>query len=57
MVNPRKVHPVDSGLIPVYERTGRLNLADALETAMLVELEQRGCEVSHVRTNGDFVPK
>lgn len=54
MVNPRKVYPVDPGLIPVYERTGRLNLGHALETAVLVELERRGCEVSYVRTNGGF---
>jgi hypothetical protein len=50
MVHPRKVYPVDPGLIPVYERSGRLNLGHALETAVLVELERRGCEVSYVRT-------
>ena len=54
MVNPRKVYPVDPGLIPVYERTGRLNLGHALETAVLVELERRGCEVSYVRTKEGF---
>lgn len=50
MIHPRKVYPVDPGLIPVYERSGRLNLGHALETAVLVELERRGCEVSYVRT-------
>ncbi len=50
MVNPRKVYPIDPGLIPVYERTGRSNLGQALETAVLVELERRGCEVAYVRT-------
>lgn len=54
MVNLRKVYPVDPGLIPVYERTGRLNLGHALETAVLVELERRGYEVSYVRTNEGF---
>ena len=50
MVHPRKIYPVDPGLIPVYERSGRLNLGHALETAVLVELERRGCEVAYLRT-------
>ena len=50
MVNPRKAYPVDSGLIPAFDRTGRANLGHALETAVLVELERRGCEVTYVRT-------
>lgn len=50
MVNPRKIYPVDPGLIPVYDRTGRANLGHALETAVLIELERRGYEVSYVRT-------
>lgn len=54
MVNPRKGYPVDPGLIPIYERTGRPNLGHALETAVLVELERRGCEVSYVRTGEGF---
>jgi hypothetical protein len=54
MVNPRKAYPVDPGLIPVYERTGRPNLGHALETAVLIELERRGCEVAYVRTKEGF---
>jgi uncharacterized protein len=54
MVNPRKGYPVDPGLIPIYERTGRLNLGHALETAVLIELERRGYEVSYVRTKDGF---
>ncbi|MBI4320147.1 MAG: ATP-binding protein [Chloroflexi bacterium] len=54
MVNPRKIYPVDPGLLPVYERTGRLNLGRALETAVLVELERRGFDVTYVRTNEGF---
>ena len=50
MVNPRKAYPVDSGLIPAFDRTGRANLGHALETAVLIELERRGCEVTYVRT-------
>ena len=50
MVNPRKVYPVDAGLIPVFDRTGRANVGHALETAELIELERRGCEATYVRT-------
>lgn len=54
MVHPRKVYPVDPGLIPIYDRVGRPNLGAALETAVLVELERRGCEVAYVRTKEGF---
>ena len=50
MVNPRKAYPVDPGLIPVFDRSGRANVGHALETAVLIELERRRCEVSYVRT-------
>jgi hypothetical protein len=50
MVNPRKAYPIDPGLIPVYERVGRHNLGHALETAVLIELQRRGCEVHYLRT-------
>ena len=50
MVNPRKAYPVDAGLIPAFDRSGRVNLGHALETAVLIELERRGCEVTYVRT-------
>jgi hypothetical protein len=50
MVNPRKAYPVDPGLIPLYERTGRPNLGHALETVVLIELERRGYQPAYVRT-------
>lgn len=50
MVNPRKAYPVDPGLIPVFDRSGRTNLGHALETAVRVELERRGVSVTYVRT-------
>ncbi len=50
MVNPRKAYPVDPGMIRVFDRTGRANVGHALETAVLVELERRGFEVTYVRT-------
>lgn len=49
-VNPRKVYPVDPGLIPVFDRSGRSNLGHALETVVLIELERRGLDVTYVRT-------
>jgi len=53
-VNPRKAYPVDPGLIPLYDPTGRPNLGHALETVVLVELERRGCQVGYVRTGDGF---
>ena len=50
MVNPRKAYPVDPGLIALFARSGREHRGRALETAVLLELERRGLEVSYVRT-------
>ena len=52
MVNPRKAYPIDPGLIPIYERTRRPNLGHALETAVFIELERRGCIVHYARIPG-----
>ncbi len=54
MVNPRKAYPVDMGLIPVFDPTGRANWGHALETAVLLELERRGAQISYVRTAEGF---
>ena len=54
MVNPRKVYPVDPGLIPVFDRAGRPNEGHALETAVALELERRGAEAAYVRTKEGF---
>ena len=54
MVNPRRAYPVDTGLIQVFDRTGRANAGHALESAVLVELERRRCEVSYVRTRQGY---
>lgn len=52
MVNPRKVYPIDPGLIPVFDRSGKANLGHALETCVLLELDRRGADVSYVRMSG-----
>ena len=50
MVNPRKVYPVDPGLIPVFDRSGKANLGQALETCVMLELERRGADIGYVLT-------
>ncbi len=53
-VNPRKAYPIDTGLIPIYERGGRENRGRILETAILLELERRGYTVGWIRTGKDL---
>jgi predicted AAA+ superfamily ATPase len=50
MVNPRKAYPIDMGLMPIFDPTGRGNVGHALETAVLLELERRGTQRSYMRT-------
>lgn len=50
MVNPRVAYPIDTGLISLFDRTGRANLGHALETAVMLELERRHSNVTYVRT-------
>ena len=47
---PRKIYPIDPGLIPLYDRSGRANLGHALETVVLMELRRRGAELSYLRS-------
>jgi len=54
MRNPRKVYPIDPGLIPVYERARRENWGRSLETVVLLELERRGYDVGWVRVGDDL---
>ena len=54
MVNPRKAYPIDMGLIPVFDPSGRANYGHALETAVLLELERRGAQISYLRTAEGF---
>ena len=53
-VNPRKVYPVDTGFIALFDRSGKANVGHALETAVLHELQRRGAQVNYVRTPGGF---
>ena len=53
-VNPRKVYPVDTGLMALFDRSGKANVGHALETAVLHELQRRGAQVNYVRTPAGF---
>lgn len=53
-VNPRKVYPVDTGLMSVFDRSGKTNVGHALETAVLHELHRQGAQVNYVRTPDGF---
>jgi predicted AAA+ superfamily ATPase len=50
MVNPRRAYPIDPALIALFDRSGREQTGRALETAVLLELQRRGWEVTWVRT-------
>ena len=50
MVNPRKAYPADTGLLSIFAPVGRTSQGQALETAVLVELERRRLDVRYVRT-------
>lgn len=54
MVNPRKAYPIDTALIPLYDRSGRMNLGHALETVVLLELERRRSAATWVRTPSGY---
>ena len=48
------VNPVDTGLIALFDRSGKANAGHALETAVLQELQRRGKQVNYVRTPAGF---
>jgi hypothetical protein len=54
MSNPRKIYPVDPGLIPIFDRSGRVQPSKALETVVCVELLRRGAEIGYVRRREGF---
>lgn len=53
-VNPRKVYPVDTGLMALFDRPGKANVGHGLETAVLHELQRAGAQVNYVLTPGGF---
>ena len=53
-VNPRKVYPIDSGFIPLFDRSGKSNIGHALETAVYLHLRRRKADISYVKTKNGF---
>ena len=47
---PHKVYPIDTRLIDAFDRTGRVNVGHALETAVLIELQRRSMDVCYGKT-------
>jgi predicted AAA+ superfamily ATPase len=60
-VNPRKVYPADTGIIPLFDLSGRGNIGHLLETCVLIELERRSADAAYVRnadgTEVDFLAR
>lgn len=54
MVNPRKAYPIDTGLIPFFDRSGKSNVGHVLETCTILDLDRRGAEVGYVHTSGGY---
>lgn len=52
--NPRKLYPVDPGLIGAFDASGRANVGHALETVVFNELDRRRAETTYVRTQSGF---
>ena len=42
--------PAQANGIPAFDRSGKPNTGHALETAVLIELERRSCQLAYVRT-------
>lgn len=53
-VNPRKIYPADTALIPVFDRSGKSNMGHLLETAVFIELQRRQAAISYVKTPAGF---
>ena len=52
--NPRKVYPVDTGLIGAFDLSGRTNAGHAIETVVVHELQRRKAEIGYVRTTKGY---
>lgn len=53
-VNPRKVYPVDTGLIALFDRSGKPNTGHALEVTVLHTLLRSGAQVGYVITPAGY---
>ena len=53
-VNPRKIYPVDTGLMALFDVPDKLDTGHALETIVLHECLRRGAQVAYVRTASGY---
>jgi uncharacterized protein len=53
-VNARKIYPVDTGLMALFDPSGKPNTGHALETIVLHECLRRGAQVAYVRTASGY---
>lgn len=52
--NPRKIYPVDTGMIGAFGTSGRANVGHALECVVHDELARRRAEIGYVRTGQGY---
>lgn len=52
--NPRKLYPIDAGMIGAFDVSGRANLGHALETVVCSGLERRKADLGYVKTEKGF---
>ena len=53
-VNPRKIYPVDTGLMALFNAADNPHTGHALETIVLHECLRRGAQVAYVRTASGY---
>lgn len=53
-VNPRKIYPVDTGLMALFDAADKPNTGHALETIVLHECLRRGAQMAYVRTASGY---
>ena len=53
-VNVRKIYPADTGLMALFDPTGKPNTGHALEVIVLHECLRRGDQVAYVRTRSGY---
>ena len=53
-VNARKIYPVDTGLMALFDPAGKPNTGHALETIVLHECLRRGAQAGYVRTASGY---
>ena len=53
-VNPRKIYPVDTGLMALFDPSGKPNTGHALEVAVLHHLQRQGAQVGYCLTSSGY---